>query len=151
MKLLGSDFVSKHKVKQQTQNGEAMQCKPNTIYIKVLYENIDQTLMNSLHSLVNFEIGGLYCLVIQQSIYLVSLNTHVTPSLWCISSCNLSRSFWSIFIYNKLLCMNLWSLQYPICACFSRGRECEVHVDYNYHYPTTWCLLPFPMKYNNDH
>jgi len=81
MKLLGSDFVSKHKVKQQTQNGEAMQCKPNTIYIKVLYENIDQTLMNSLHSLVNFEIGGLYCLVIQQSIYLVSLNTHVTPSL----------------------------------------------------------------------
>ena len=31
---------------------------------KVLYTNIDQTLMNSLHRLLNCEIGGLDCHVI---------------------------------------------------------------------------------------
>ena len=30
----------------------------------VLYGNIDQTLINSLHGLLNFEIGGLDCRVI---------------------------------------------------------------------------------------
>ena len=31
----------------------------------VLHENIDQTLVNSLHALLNFEIGGLDCCVIR--------------------------------------------------------------------------------------
>jgi len=33
---------------------------------QVLYGNIDQTLVNSLHSLLNFEIGGLDRLVIRR-------------------------------------------------------------------------------------
>jgi len=31
---------------------------------EVLYTNIDQTLVNSLHGLLNYEIGGLDCCVI---------------------------------------------------------------------------------------
>ena len=149
MKLLGSDFVLKHKDKPHTQNGEAMQCK------HYLYQGIVWEYWPDTHEFItqSGEFWNRWIIlsgVTTEHIYLVSLNTHVTPTLWCISPCNLFRSFWSIFIYNKLLCMNLWSLQNP-CACFGRGRKCEVHVDFNYHYPTTWCLLPFPMKYNNDH
>ena len=31
------------------------------VRVLVVHENIDQTLVNSLHGLLNFEIGGLYC------------------------------------------------------------------------------------------
>ena len=54
---------------------------------EVLNWNIDQTLMNSLHGLLNCEIGGLHFVLFQQSIYLVSLNKHVTPILQCIDQC----------------------------------------------------------------
>ena len=36
----------------------------------ILHENIDQTLMNSLHGLLNVEIGGLDCSVITTEYYI---------------------------------------------------------------------------------
>jgi len=68
----------------------------------VLLGNIDQTLMNSLHSLLNLDIGVLDCLVITTVYILCPLNTHVTPILWCIGLCNSYHSFRPLFIYNNL-------------------------------------------------
>ena len=48
----------------------------------VLYRNIDQKLVNSLHGLLNYEIGGLDCHVITIDYKnKCSLYTHVTPFL----------------------------------------------------------------------
>jgi len=50
-------------------------------YVSVLYVIIDQTLVNSLHGLLNCELGGLECRVTTKDIYLVSIvytcNTYV--------------------------------------------------------------------------
>jgi len=53
-------------------------CLLNYIYIKfkLVYTNIDQTLVNSLHRLLSCEIGGLDRHVITFPLY-----THVTPIL----------------------------------------------------------------------
>ena len=45
----------------------------------VLYTNIDQTLVNSLHGLLNCEIGGLECHVI---------TPEYRTRIYCIQSCN---------------------------------------------------------------
>jgi len=58
--------------------------------------------VNSLHRLMNCEIGGLDCRVIRVQ-NLCPLYTHVTPILQCISPCYLFRSFRSIFLYNTQL------------------------------------------------
>ena len=44
-----------------------------TLLEDILYTDFDQTLMNSLHGLLNFEIGGLDCRVITTSIEHVSI------------------------------------------------------------------------------
>ena len=50
----------------------------------ILHENIDQTLVNSLHSLLNCEI--------KRGVYnTCPLYTHITPILQCIGPCNLFR------------------------------------------------------------
>ena len=51
---------------------------------EVLYTNIDQTLVNSLHGLLNYEIGGLDCCVITTEYITCPLYTHVTRILQCI-------------------------------------------------------------------
>ena len=67
--------------------------------IDILYRNIDQTLVNSLHGLLNCEIGRLDCRVI---------TTEYRPCVHCIHMlhlfCNdLFRSFRSIFVYNNFI------------------------------------------------
>ena len=67
----------------------------------ILHGNIDQTLLNSLHCLLNFEIGRLDCRVIT-----TEYKTHIQCIhmyhlfLQSIEPCNLIRSFRSLFIYN---------------------------------------------------
>ena len=67
----------------------------------ILHGNIDQTLLNSLHSLLNFEIGRLDCRVIT-----TEYKTHVHCIhmyhllLQSTEPYNLIRSFRSLFIYN---------------------------------------------------
>ena len=60
--------------------------------IAVLHWSIDQTLVNSLHSLLNCEIGGLDCSVITIEDIIIScpLNKCVTPIWQCIGPCDLS-------------------------------------------------------------
>ena len=67
----------------------------------ILHGNIDQTLMNSLHHLLNCEIDELDCRVITTVYISCPLYTHVTSILQCIGPCNLFRSFRSIFVYNS--------------------------------------------------
>ena len=71
----------------------------------LLHRNIDQTLMNSLHGLLNCEIGGLDCPVIttEYRTRVHCIHSHVTHILQCISPCNLFRSFRPIFVYNTNL------------------------------------------------
>jgi len=66
----------------------------------VLQTNIDQKLVNSLHKLLNCEIGGLDYHIITTE-YTCPLCTHVSPILQCIGPCYLFRSFRSIFVYNR--------------------------------------------------
>ena len=55
----------------------------------ILYTNIDQHLVNSLHGL-NCEIGGLGCRVITTEYYSqCPLDTHVTPTWQCVGPSNL--------------------------------------------------------------
>ena len=77
----------------------------------LLYTNIDQTLVNSLHGLLNCEIGGLDGHVITTEYRTRVHCTHVTPILQCIGPCDLFRSFRSIFLYNTLtlnICITIY-------------------------------------------
>jgi len=49
--------------------------------VAILYRNIDQTLVNSLHRLLNCEKGGLDFHVITTEYRTCSLYTHETPNL----------------------------------------------------------------------
>ena len=73
---------------------------------RVLHGNIDQTLVNYLHDLMNCEIGGLdsHIITAEHLFHFHWTHTHVTPIfiLLCICPCNLFYSFRSIFIYNNL-------------------------------------------------
>jgi len=64
----------------------------------VLYGNIDQTLVNWLHGLLNFKKGGLDCPVIT-TVYISRVHWIHMYHLFC----NLFRSFRSIFVYNICL------------------------------------------------
>ena len=76
-----------------------------TVFIIVsLYTNIDQTLKNSLHGLLNCEIGGLDCRVSTTEYRILYI--HVTH-LQCIGPCNIFGSAWSIFLYNTLIYCDL--------------------------------------------
>jgi len=68
----------------------------------LLYTNIDQTLVNSLHRLLNCEIGGLDCHVIstEYRTRVHCIHMYVRPIFKCIDPCNLFRSIWSMFLYN---------------------------------------------------
>ena len=67
------------------------------IHVHVMYTNIDQKLVNSLHVLLNCEIGGVDCRVI---ITRCPLHTHVSPIVQCAGPCNLFGSVWSVFLCN---------------------------------------------------
>ena len=73
---------------------------------KLLHGNIDQILVNkSLQNLLNFEIVWLDCHVIttllQQSIYLVSIEYTYNTYFVMHYPCGLFRSYRSIFVYNR--------------------------------------------------
>ena len=57
---------------------------------ELLHANIDQTLVKSSQELLKFEIGGLDCRVITTEYFSCQLNTHVTPILQYIGSCNIA-------------------------------------------------------------
>jgi len=59
----------------------------NCSFAIVLYTNIDQTLVNSLHGLMNCEIGGLDCRVI---------TTEYRTRVHCIHRSHLFVMHWSV-------------------------------------------------------
>ena len=66
----------------------------------LLYTNIDQKLVNSLHGLLNCEIDGLDCRVITTGYRTrVPFITQVSPILQCVDPCYLFRSVWSMFVF----------------------------------------------------
>ena len=69
----------------------------------VLYTNIDQTLVNSLHGLLNCEIGGLDCRGITTE-YRTGVHCIHMYHLFCkcVGPCYLFGSVWSMFIYNNV-------------------------------------------------
>ena len=68
----------------------------------ILYTNIDQTFVNSLHRLLNCEIGGLDFRVITTEyisrVFEYTYNTYFVRHC----PCNLFGSIWSMFSYNTL-------------------------------------------------
>jgi len=78
----------------------------------LLYTNINQTLVNSLHGLSYCVIGELECRVITGEYrHTCPLYTHITPSLQCHSPCYLFRSFRSIFVYNTTLSKHYYHIK----------------------------------------
>ena len=72
-----------------------------TCVLVVLYTTIDQKLVNSLHGLLNLEIGRLYWSCYYNRVQnTCPLYTHATPILQCVSPCNFSGSVWSLSVYN---------------------------------------------------
>jgi len=68
----------------------------------VLYTNIYQTLVNSLHGLLNCETGGLDCRVITTECRTRVHCIHMYHLfLQCVGPCNLLVSVWSMFVYNS--------------------------------------------------
>jgi len=68
----------------------------------VLYTNIYQTLVNSLHGLLNCETGGLDCRVITTECRTRVHFIHMYHLfLQCVGPCNLFVSVWSMFVYNS--------------------------------------------------
>ena len=89
---------------------------------KLLYTNIDQKLVNSLHGLLNCEIDGLDCHVIT-----TEYRTNVTPILQCTGPCNLFRSFRSMFgLYTNIDQPLLNSLHGLLNYCEIGGLDCRV-------------------------
>ena len=70
------------------------------VYVLKWNTDIDQKL-NSLHGLLNCEIGGFDCRVITTKYRTSPLNTRVSPIVQCVGPCNLFRSVWSMFVYNS--------------------------------------------------
>ena len=96
---------------------------------RILHENIDQTLINSLHGLLNCEIGGLDCHVSTTEYSTCPLYTHVTPILWCIGLCNLFKTVRSMFSCNTLIwfaqsCLQI-SLVYFLCISLQTAYKYE--------------------------
>jgi len=81
-----------------------------------LYTNIDQTLVNSLHTLLNYEIGGLNCNVTTPE-YRTCVHCLHTYHLFCnalvhvIYFCQLSGQ-----CSNTLSCKEIYMLLHTICV-----------------------------------
>ena len=69
----------------------------------ILYTNIDKTLPNSLHRLLNCAIGGLDCRVITTEYRTRVHCIHMHHFLQCVGPCYLFGSLWSMFVYNTAL------------------------------------------------
>jgi len=65
----------------------------------ILYANIDQTLMNSLHGLLNCEIGELDCHVMTTE-YRTRVHYKHMHHLFCNALVHVFGSIWSLFSYN---------------------------------------------------
>ena len=105
----------------------------------LLYTNIGQTLVNSLHGQLNCEIGGLDCRVITTE-YITRVHstvyTHVIPILQCVHLCNLFGSVWSMFLYKILVLLNLYFpvfvlllffLVYDLLSIVDTGRKVTLY------------------------
>ena len=77
----------------------------------VLYGNIDQKLVNSLHGLLNCEIGELDLLLEQSIEHVSDVYTGNTYFVMQSGPCDLFRSFRGMFLYNKQL-TNEWYKQW---------------------------------------
>jgi len=82
--------------------------------VKLVHGNIDQTLVNSLHGLLNCEIGGLMCHVITTEYRTCVHCIHVMYHLFCDALVNViyfvvsGQYSYSILLYNWVLFLRLF-------------------------------------------
>ena len=78
---------------------------------KVLYENIDQILLNKLHEPMCYKIGNM-CIQWTHALYSVVITCHSNPPISQFNSpCNEFTTVWSMFVYNTFIVECLLCLQ----------------------------------------